>query len=127
MKSDQENVAELIRLLSVNSEEIKKKIIEGDINASSILIGKRVEIVESLREFADAKVSFTNSDIRSELETTMAKIGKDVSESVGMINARLAGLLKELAKTRGAKGIATYAAMSVQPGAGQDPGSRNRF
>lgn len=121
MTGDEQTVMKLFRDLSANAADIKKKVEEGNIPESGRLIGARVALVEALRELADAKVLILNSDIRSELNALFMRMQRDISDSVGGINARLSELLKGLAKTREAKGIAAYAAMSVPALSGGDP------
>ncbi len=100
----------LLKKLAVNAASLKLKVTEGDVAESGRLVGERVGLVEELREFADAKVSFGSSDIEGELNAIFMKMRNDISDSISEINMKLGLLSKQLERTREAKGIAVYAA-----------------
>ncbi len=107
-KSAEKQVMKILEGLLDNAAQLKAKISEGDLAQSASLVGKRVALIEALRELRDAKVSIENSDIKSEMSLVVNNIQRDVYEAIGGINARLSSLLSELAKVRSAKGIAAY-------------------
>ena len=107
-KRAEKQVMEILKELSANAAKIKAGIAEGNLSESVELTGKRVALIEALRELRDAKVSLASSDIKDEMNLVMKNIEKDTFEAIGGINAKLSSLLKELAKVRGAKEIAAY-------------------
>jgi len=105
---DCEELKSTIQKLAENAVRIKQSVISGSFKESSKLVGERVALVEMLRQFRDAKVSFPNSDIKDELDSVIRNMKNDILDAIGTINARLLALSNELAKVSGAKKIAAY-------------------
>jgi len=97
-----------IRKLAENAAKIKQNVTDGNLKESAKLIGERIALVEALRQFRDAKVSFGSSDIIDEMDSMIKNMKNDVSDAIGTISARLLTLSNELAKLRGARKIAAY-------------------
>ena len=109
-----EELRRTVQKLAENATKIKQSIIDGNLKESSKLIGDRVALVETLRQFRDAciagraKVSFASSDIKDELDSMVRNMKNNVSDAISVINARLLTLSHELAKVSGARKIVAY-------------------
>ena len=106
--NSQTDVLQIVRNLKGNAVALKKCLKEGNLPESARLTCERISLVEDLRGLKDSKVSVVNSDIKDEFNLLMKTMQEDVSEAISAIRARLSALLKELAKTKGAKKIAAY-------------------
>ena len=109
-KHVEKQVMDILRKLSANAGKIKAGIAANNLGEPVKLTGERVALIEALRELGEAKVSLAGSDIKDEMNLVMKNIENDTFEAIGGISARLSSLLSELAKIRGAKEIAAYAA-----------------
>lgn len=107
-KSEAENI---IRELAENAGLVKARIVEGNLQEAARLTGERVALIEALEELRDSKVSLANSDVIEEMTILLNDGEKDIREATGSIRTRLTALLEELGNMRGARNIATYAAM----------------
>ncbi len=101
----------IIRALAENAGLINSKIREGDIKTATTLVGERVALVQALAELHDAKVLFADSEIIEEMRMLLKSGDNEIQEAMSSIRAKLPTLLKELGTMKGARNIATYAAM----------------
>ena len=103
-----EDIVATVRKLAGNAKEIKLNVAQGNLDICSRLVGDRVALVETLREFCDAKVSLANSDNKDEMALMIGNMKNDVSDAIGSINARLLKLSRDLAHVGSARKIAAY-------------------
>ncbi len=108
----EQRVRKIFGDLEQNASLLKTGVKEGNLAELVKLTSDRVAIIESLREFAEAKVFPGNSEVREEMYIVLKNIENDVNEAAGGIRTRLSALMKELGNIKGARRIAAYAAMS---------------
>lgn len=111
-----EELFTLLGKLLKNSEDLFETIKKVDLSAASILMGERMEIVEELRNLAQAKVFQGNSDIDSDVDYAIMRIDLKVNEIRKLISEQLTTLTNQLKGLTALKSIAAYKAQGGHHG-----------